>query len=165
MPDPSTPHNSQGIASGTILSDTTLLRQDIPGSEIHTSTPPHLPKEPQNVTQTWHLIIVIDSLGLCQCRTSSMIFFHRQKCLISARRAILLSLSHVSRWMRSNLWVPSHWSTYTSWRLSNFRSKQFGDLDYAPICIFWTLHPVPTGRIVSSLTSPFFHTPASRTRT
>jgi hypothetical protein len=45
MPDPSTPPNSQGIDSGTILSDTTPLRRDIPGSEIHTSTPPRRASE------------------------------------------------------------------------------------------------------------------------
>ena len=40
IPDPSTPLNSQGIDSGTILSDTTPLKRDIPGSEARTSTPP-----------------------------------------------------------------------------------------------------------------------------
>jgi hypothetical protein len=40
MPKPSTPPNSQDAASKTLLSDTTPLKQDICGTEAHTSTPP-----------------------------------------------------------------------------------------------------------------------------
>jgi hypothetical protein len=40
MPNPSTPPNSQDAPSKTLLSDTTPLKRDIPGSEVHTSTPP-----------------------------------------------------------------------------------------------------------------------------
>jgi hypothetical protein len=40
MPSPSTPLNSQDVAAGTTLSNTTPLKRDIPGSAAHTSTPP-----------------------------------------------------------------------------------------------------------------------------
>ena len=40
MPNPSTPPNSQEVASRTLLSDTTPLKRDISGYETHTSTPP-----------------------------------------------------------------------------------------------------------------------------
>jgi hypothetical protein len=40
MPKPSTPPNSQDVASKGLLSDTTPLKRDICGSEAHTSTSP-----------------------------------------------------------------------------------------------------------------------------
>ena len=40
MPKPSTPPNSQDVASNTLLSDTTPLKRDVCGTEAYTSTPP-----------------------------------------------------------------------------------------------------------------------------
>ena len=39
MPNPSTPPKSQDASTGSILSETTPLKRDLPGSQTHTSTP------------------------------------------------------------------------------------------------------------------------------